>query len=415
MVTAFLLSLIPLFFIVRTHKAFSLHSAYFIFNWLVISASVLVSSLVNADLVELGTVAEANYAAAAYNLALALTLYCSAITYRKLQTIELTVRRIGVMRLERSALIWFILLCCVVATHALLPSPPLLSGTPVSEFFATLNAIQRFAFVSLAIAALPLSSLVRSAYLKGHCRPLAAAAFSLTPAMLWVLAGEKMGYLLFVLFCTALPWLQGAKDLRRLQTLVVVAVLVSLSLTLIQYTFNAEDPLLMLGARAAMQGQLWYHFYEETPALQPLSSGLQFLLGLNGAETIRAMMEMAMPVQLYLNYETAAMTGSHIPALLHATGWLMFPAALAACGVLFGVATTLVRLAVQAQSPWLSYLIIAAFVFPGVEVWIAGNFSRIVAPPPTFLVLTALCLALLVNRLSVRIKRQSARLNPTLG
>lgn len=416
MIIAFLLSLVPLYFVIRRHSAFSIHAAYFIFNWMVISASVLVSSLVSANLVELGTVAEVNYAAVFFNFALALTLYFAAATYNRLRRVQLTRRSRFPSSLERHSLIGFALICGMVATHALLPSPPLLSGTPVSEFLASLNPVQRFAFVSLAILALPLSSIARSAHLQGRRSLSTAATVSLTPAVLWVLAGEKMGYLLFVLFCAALPWMQTRVESTHLRMLVAVTALLSLSLTLIQYALNAEDPLLMLGARAAMQGQLWYHFYTETPAVpQSLSSGIQFLFGLGGTETIRAMMEMAMPTHLFLEYETAAMTGSHMPALLHASGWLFFPLALVVCGVVFGVATTLVRLAVQSQSPWLSYLIVASFVFPGVEVWIAGNFSRIVTPPPTFLILMVLCIGVLLSRLSIRVGRPRHLLKPALG
>lgn len=406
MVWYYLISLIPLYLLVRHHREFGLYSAYFIFNWVVVSASVLVSSLVSADLVELGTVAETNFAAVVFNLSLALNLFFAALTYQKLRLVRVKAPkcpRTSTVRVERRLFGAFVVVTAGIATLSLLPAPPLVTGMPISEFLATLNAVQRFSFISLAIAALPLSSLARGKFLSGRWSAVPAAMACLLPALVWILAGEKMGYLLFILFCTALPWVQTPLKSHRLKVFIAIAGLASLLLTILQYALREDNPLLLLGTRAAMQGQLWYYFYLEAPMSQSIDFSIRFLLGLGGTDSIRAMMEIAMPTYLFLEYETAAMTGSHMPALLYGLGWALFPLALALTGVLFGVATTLLRLAVQTDYLLMSYLIVACFVFPGVEIWVAGNFSRLATLPPTFLIFTVACVPLLLNRVTLRI------------
>jgi len=408
MVWYYLISLIPLYMLVRRYRDFGWYSAYFIFNWIVVSASVLVSSLVGADLVELGTVAETNFAAVVFNLSLAFNLFFAALTYQKLRLVSLkasSCKRAATVRLERHLFGALVVATAAIATLSLLPIPPVLTGMPVSRFLATLNAVQRFSFISLAIAALPLASLARSNFLSGRWRAAPAALISLLPATLWILAGEKMGYLLFILFCTALPWMQTSVKSHRLTILIAVAGLASLLLTLVQYALQEDNALLLLGARAAMQGQLWYYFYLEAPAWQSIEFGIHLLFGLGGTESLHALMEVAMPTHLFLEYQTAAMTGSHLPALLHGLGWGLFPVGLALTGVAFGLATTLLRLAAQTEYLLLSYLIVACFAFPGIEIWVAGNFSRIATLPPTFLIFTAACVPLLLSRISLRMGR----------
>ncbi|WOB09452.1 hypothetical protein [Piscinibacter gummiphilus] len=416
MVLYFLFSLIPLLLLARRHTEFSVLSAYFIINWLAISASVLISSLANAELVELGTTAEANQAAPVFNLFLALFLFSAAHTYRKLRLVCLTSRRHrkpSTEKIEQQLLSGLLVVTLLIAAASLMPAPPLLSGTPVSEYLATLNSVQKFSFVSLSICALPLSSLARQKYLAKEWAGPAATFATLLPGCMWILAGEKMGYLLFILFCAALPWLhRAAVDWKRTKWPLVVAGFVVTSLTLLQYALRDEDPLLMLAARAAMQGQLWYYFYLEAPAIQPIFAGLRFLFGASGVDTLRAMMEIVMPAQLLLEYETAAMTGSHLPSLLHAFGWVLLPVASVIAGVLFGVGTTLLRLAVQAGYSLLSYLIVASFVFPGIEVWVAGNFSRLTTLPPTFFVFTVASLVLLFGRIRIRTAATPSRGSP---
>ena len=404
----YLISLIPLYLLVRNHREFGWYSAYFIFNWVVVSASVLVSSLVSADLVELGTVAASNFAAVAFNLSLAFNLFFAAFTYQKLRVVGVKASscpRTTTVRLERRLFGALVVGTAIIAMMSLLPTPPVITGMPVSEFLATLNAVQRFSFISLAIAALPLSSLARGKFLSERWRAVPTALTSLLPAIVWVLAGEKMGYLLFILFCTALPWVQTPLKSHRLKVYIAIVGLASLLLTILQYALRDDNPLLLLGARAAMQGQLWYYFYLEAPVSQSIDFGIRLLLGLGGTDSIRTMMEIAMPANLFFEYETATMTGSHMPALLLGAGWVFFPIALALSGALFGLATTLVRLALQTDYLLMSYLIVACFVFPGVEIWVGGNFSRLVTLPPTFLLLTIACVPLVLSRIKLRINR----------
>jgi len=389
---------------------------YFIFNWLGVSVSIFLATFLGADLVELGTLAEMNYAAVVFNLALAGSLFVSFLTYRCLAGVKLADGSVRAIRsplrtMERRTFVVFLMITALIAVWALGATPPLLAGMPVSEYLRSLNSIERFAFISLAISALPLSQVVRDLYHRGKIGSKTAFLACLLPAVLWGLAGEKLGYLLFIFFLTALPWIDALRRNRRIKLGLVLAAAVTVILTITQYALTFDDPLAQFGARIAMQGQLWYYFYSSSPFLKPLGAGLDVIAGISGQLTLRTLMEVAMPVDLFLDYETASLTGSHLPALLYASGWALFPAWVAIFGVLFGISTTLLRLAVQSASPVTSYLLVACFVFPGVEVWVTGNTSRVLQAPMTFAIFFAMLLPLLAIRLRLKIKSLVSKSN----
>jgi hypothetical protein len=407
MIWLYVLSLLPLYAILRRNVDFGWKASYFILNWLLVSGSVIIASLVRARLIELDTSAEPNLAAVAFNLSLAVSLYVGAATYRRLKVIGVAARSGAYSELaERAAVIGLLLLTGAVALPSLLPMPPLFVGTPVAEFLASLNVVQRFAFVSLAISGLPAAQLARRAFMRGRISAATATLLSLSPALFWVLAGEKMGYLLFILFCSILPWLNTLRRTDHFKVILVLVGVAATTLTLVQYALNFEDPILQLGVRAALQGQLWYYFYVHAPISQPLGTALDVITGMGGRDTLRMLMEVAMPTRLFLEYDTATLTGSHLPALLYAFGWSLFPLALLASGFLFGVSCTMLRLAVQSGSPLLSYLIVACFVFPGVEVWVSGNTARLIQIPMTFAIFFFALLPMLFLRLRLRSRHQ---------
>ena len=400
MLWLYLLSLFPLYIVIKRDADFSWAASYFIINWLGVSASTLLATMLEANLVEIGAVAEMNYAPVVYNLALVGSLLVSLATYRCLSRVTLKTRQ---WRLERRAFMIFFTLLALVALWALSSRPPLFGGVPVSEYFRSLNSIERFAFISLAISALPLSHLARDLHSRHRISSTTAWLACLFPAALWVLAGEKMGYLLFIFFLAALPWVGSLRQTGTAKIVAVLAAVATVSVTILQYALTSDSPLAQLGARIAMQGQLWYYFYSSSTMLQPVGAALDILTGISGQTTIREMMEAAMPPEIFFDYETASMTGSHFPALLHASGWMLFPIGLVIFGVLFGISTALLRLAVQSESPFTSFLIVACFVFPGIEVWVVGNTSRLLQVPITFVVFFALLLPILAFQLRFKL------------
>ena len=102
-------------------------------------------------------------------------------------------------------------------------------------------------------------------------------------------------------------------------------------------------------------------------------------------DTIHAMMFEAMPAAIFQDYVSATMTaGSHLPALLFAFGWYGFPFSIILFSIIFSISLTMLRIANEIDSYLISFLIVACIVFPGVEVWLSGNVSRLFNIPMTF-------------------------------
>lgn len=409
MVTAaYLLSFLPVYWVLRQDLNFSLRSSFFWLNWLGVSLSVHVSGVLGLPLVELGLEAEENLAASILNLAIAWTVWIARGTYRGATIVFARRHKAtgkGTSKVTGETLGFYLLIgaTMLVSLFSLLPAPPILTGTPVSEFFRSISSVERFAFTSIAISAVPISRWAFDLRSARRITPLSALALSALPALTWVAAGEKFGYFLFIVFLAATPWFQVLVADRRTLKMGAAFVAVAFALTLLNYALTTENPWLFLAARLAMQGQLWHYFYETAGSTPAFPENYNVLLGGPEGDTLTQLMALSMPTSTFLDYETALLSGSHFPALLHAGGWLAFPLLVTCYGAVFGLVVSALRVAAESSSRLFSYLLVGVFVFPAIEVFVSGNAARLFTLPPTYLAFLVVLLPLAFSNLRIRI------------
>jgi hypothetical protein len=407
----YVISLFPILLVLRFDAQFSWRSAFFVMNWLGVSLSVYASAQLGLSLAELGITAEQNLAAIVLNLAIAWTLFVGAVTYRWLaivgvrNSVSSATRASAYAGIDRVAFLILTAVTGLIAIVALGTSPPILSGTSVSEYFRSLNAIERFAFTSIAISSVGLSKYSLSLLRRRRIGPLGAGAMVLFPPILWACAGEKFGYFLFILFLAATPWIDIFVRSKRAKWFALLAIGVALLLTLMNYTLNTAEPFAFLVARFSMQGQLWHFFYEATPLITTVGTAIETLAGGAYGDTIRLLMELSMPSDLFVEYETALLTGSHFPAMLRASGWIGFPVLVTLIAVVFGVTISMLRMAIESSSLLLSYLLVGFFVFPSIEVFVSGNLVRLFTLPLTYAIFLLALLPLFMVHVRIRLCR----------
>lgn len=387
----FFLSLIPILIFYKKNQDFFLISSFYLINWIGSSLSVFLASAFSLDLVEIGVSAEESFAPFILNLTIFSTLFISCFFYNVINLYEIKISHRVIKSnffnsFDKVTFFGLVIFCLIIIVFSFDMGIPLLLGKPISIFLAEANKLEKFSFAAIAISALPLSKMAHFYFISKKINFSLAILLSLIPALVWALAGEKMGYMFFILYTSMIPWL--GKSLRsvtfyRLFALSVLVVLIGL--TFIQFALSSEDAFEQTILRFAMQGQLWFYFFKNAADFVSFNDCLAIISGENIHDTIHLMMFEAMPTGIFQDYVSATMTaGSHFPALLFAFGWYGFPFSIILFSIVFSISLTMLRIANEIDSYLISFLIVACFVFPGVEVWVSGNISRLINIPMTF-------------------------------
>jgi hypothetical protein len=401
----YVISLAVLLYLIASHRKFSIYAFYFILSWILLSVSVFLSAWFNLDLAEIGGNAEFTFAPVVLNLVICLNFIAAAYTYLacKRVTIAPLLPKSSEFQIDRLIFYFVAGSSFILSAKTLLPIPPLFNGIPISVHMASLNVLERFCFVSIAISSLPLSVLAQRGMEERRWGRLVAFTIGIVPSFIWALAGEKMGYLLFIITLMVLPWINKKSD-SNLKYFIwgFLAITFSVLLVSLQYRLQNEDPLQIIKARSAMQGQLWHFAFLNANYTEEIIPSLRMIFGSSGNNTIRVMMEHAMPTELFAQYQTAVLTGSHFPSLLFVFGWSAVWMATIICGIVFGISIVLMRLALESKSLMICYLVVGSVIFPGIEVWVSGNVSRLFQVPPTFIVFMVLSFIILVSKVRYR-------------
>jgi hypothetical protein len=408
-------SFVVLIHLLRRHPDFSFFGLFVIANWLGMSLSVALSEQLEGFFPELNIRAVDTSAAALLNVYIAWFLFCAIRTYRWLSQYEIVSStpsfRIGhdaTGRRDREYDVFSgltIVMLVISATVFLSRGIALGQGVPVSQYLGRLTALERLPFMVLIVAVPALSAKFKHCVTSPTCGGWWFwGMLALSPAVAWILAGEKFEYLVMICLYAVYPW-RDRISIDKFFVLCIAFMLSALLLCAYYYWTIGYDPLEMLQLRIVVQGQMWWYFAQE-PNTFNLASVAAVQFKSTGRDTMHYLMLLCMPHQVLNDYESgiAILSGAFFPAIIHGFGWMGSIVCIPFYAAYFALVTWITRSAVSIGNPFVSFLLVGVFVYPGIEIFVVGNLSRIVNYPPTFCALAGILLVMTYGGI-VRVRR----------